>query len=66
MLCPACLVVLSLSAANQLANSMALVVGTRSVNFQASAVVFLSADLLRILTRTISVSLGIYVIDIQN
>jgi len=50
MLCPACLVVLSLPAANQLANSMALVAGTRLVNFQPSTAIFLSADLLRILT----------------
>jgi len=49
MLCPACLVVLSVSSANQLANSVALVVGTRLVNFQASAAIFLSADLQRIL-----------------
>jgi hypothetical protein len=35
------------SAANQLLNKVALVVGTRLVNFQASAATYLSADLLR-------------------
>jgi hypothetical protein len=50
MLCPTCLVVFSLSAANQLANSMALAASTRLVNIQASAAIFLTADLLRILT----------------
>ncbi len=50
MLCPACLVVLSLAATNQLANTVALVAGTRLVNFQASADIYLSADLLRIFT----------------
>jgi len=49
MLCPACLVVLSLTTTNQLANSMALVAGTRLVNFQASAAIFLSVDLQGIL-----------------
>jgi hypothetical protein len=43
------LAVLSLSEANQLANSMALVAGTILVNFQASAAIFLPADLLQIL-----------------
>jgi hypothetical protein len=33
------------SAANQLLNKMALVAGTRLVNFQASAATYFSADL---------------------
>jgi hypothetical protein len=64
MLCPACLVVLSLAATNQLANSVALVTSTRLVNFQASAAIFLSADLQRIFkmnyTNQQSISLDIY------
>jgi hypothetical protein len=47
MLCPASLVVLSVAAVNQLQNMVALVAGTRLVNFQASAAIYLSADLLR-------------------
>jgi hypothetical protein len=35
------------SSANQLLNKVALVAGTRLVNFQASAATYLSADLLR-------------------
>jgi hypothetical protein len=50
MLCLACLVVLSVAATNQLVNKVALVAGTRLVNFQASAAICLSADLQRILT----------------
>jgi hypothetical protein len=38
------------AATNQLANSVALVAGTRLVNFQASAAILLSADLHQILT----------------
>jgi hypothetical protein len=38
-----------MAATNQLVNMMALVAGTRFVNFQASAAILLSADLLRIL-----------------
>ena len=40
MLCPACLLVLSMAATNQLANNMALVAGTRLVNSKASAATF--------------------------
>ena len=47
MLDQACLLVLSVAAANQLVNNVALVAGTRLVNFQASAATYLSADLLR-------------------
>ena len=50
MLCPACLVVLAVAATNQLVNIVALVAGTRLVNFQATAAIYLSADLLRIFT----------------
>ncbi len=50
------LAVLSLSEANQLANSMALVAGTILVNFQASAAIFLPADLLQILKWTKPIS----------
>jgi hypothetical protein len=50
MLCPACLVVLSVAATNQLVNKVALVASTRLVNFQASAAIYLSADLQQILT----------------
>ncbi len=40
MLCPACLLVLSMAATNQLANNVALVAGTRLVNSKASAATF--------------------------
>jgi len=51
MLCPACLVVLSVAVTNQLVNKVALVAAsTRLVNFQTSAAIYLSADLQRILT----------------
>ncbi len=40
MLCPACLLVLSMAATNQLANNVALVAGTRLVNLKASAATF--------------------------
>jgi hypothetical protein len=39
-----------MAATNQLVNMMALVAGTRLINFQASAAILLSADLLRIYT----------------
>jgi hypothetical protein len=39
------------SAANQLLYKVALVAGTRLVNFQASAATYLSADLLRLQTE---------------
>jgi hypothetical protein len=39
------------SAANQLQNKVALVAGTRLVNFQASAATYLSADLRRSKTK---------------
>jgi hypothetical protein len=38
------------SSVYQLVNTVALVAGTRLVNFQASAAIYFSADLLRILT----------------
>jgi len=57
MLCPACLVVLSVAVTNQLVNKVALVAaGTRLVNFQTSAAIYLSADLQRILTLNTPIS----------
>ena len=42
MLCPACLLVLSMAATNHLANNVALVAGTRFVNSKASAATFVT------------------------
>ncbi len=47
MLCPACLLVLSVVVTNQQANKVALVASTRLVNLKASAANLLSVDLLQ-------------------
>ncbi len=40
MFCPACLLVLSMAATNQLSNNVVLVAGTRLVNSKASAATY--------------------------
>ncbi len=67
MLCPACLVVPSVAAVNQLVNKVALVAGTRLVNFQASAATYLSCDIDKnYIVSKQSISLDIYGADQMN
>ena len=68
MLCPVCLVVLSVAATNQLVNKVVLVAGTRLVNFQTSAAIYLfvswfAADFNMNYANPQSISLDIYGVD---